>query len=234
MRRTHRIPAALLALLALVLVFGIAACAPADENPAPSDEDLPTVTDEPAEPELSPAEQKLAMMTLEQKVAQLFIVTPETLENPAAAAAQATGATDDPSQEVAPVTEVDDDIRQNLQKYPVGGVILFAQNIVDPSQTTKLTRDLQEAAQGVPGQIPLFICVDEEGGIVARLANNEKFGLPTYESAGAVGSSGNSEDAHEMGSTIGNYLKTYGFTVDFAPDADVNTNPVLVGSPGGG
>ncbi len=225
MRRTHRIPAALLALLALVLVFGIAACAPADENPAPSDEDLPTVTDEPAEPELSPAEQKLAMMTLEQKVAQLFIVTPETLENPAAAAAQATGATDDPSQEVAPVTEVDDDIRQNLQKYPVGGVILFAQNIVDPSQTTKLTRDLQEAAQGVPGQIPLFICVDEEGGIVARLANNEKFGLPTYESAGAVGSSGNSEDAHEMGSTIGNYLKTYGFTVDFAPDADVNTNP---------
>ncbi len=225
MARIRRIPAVLLALFALVLVFGIAACAPAADDAAPSDEDLPTVTDEPAEPELSPAEQKLSTMTLEQKVAQLFIVTPETLEDPAAAGAQATGAADDPSQEVQPVTSVDDDIRQNLQKYPVGGVILFAQNIVDPSQTTTLTQELQDAAQGVPGQIPLFICVDEEGGIVCRLANNEKFGLPTYESAGAVGASGNAEDAHAMGSTIGSYLKTYGFTVDFAPDADVNTNP---------
>ena len=225
MRRVRRIPAVLLVLFALVLVFGIAACAPAVDDSAPSEEDVPTVTDKPAEPDLSPAEQKLGTMTLEQKVAQLFIVTPETLEDPAAAAAEATGVAEEPSQEVQPVTEVDDDIRQNLQKYPVGGVILFAQNIIDPSQTTKLTSELQAAAQGVPGQIPLFICVDEEGGIVARLGNNEKFGLKTYESAGAVGSSGNADDAHEMGSTIGNYLSTYGFTVDFAPDADVNTNP---------
>ena len=225
MRRVRRIPAVLLVLFALVLVFGIAACAPAVDDSAPSEEDVPTVTDKPAEPDLSPAEQKLGTMTLEQKVAQLFIVTPETLEDPAAAAAEATGVAEEPSQEVQPVTEVDDDIRQNLQKYPVGGVILFAQNIIDPSQTTKLTSELQAAAQGVPGQIPLFICVDEEGGIVARLGNNEKFGLKTYESAGAVGSSGNADDAHEMGSTIGNYLSAYGFTVDFAPDADVNTNP---------
>ena len=225
MRRARPVPAVLLAVLVLVCACGIAACASAADEPAPSDEDLPEVTDEPAESEPSPAERKLATMTLEQKVSQLFIVTPETLEDPAAAAAQATSAEDDPAAEVAPVTSVDDDIRQNLQKYPVGGVILFAQNIVDPSQTTRLTRELQEAAQGVPGQIPFFICVDEEGGIVCRLANNEKFGLKTYESAGAVGASGNSDDAREMGATIGAYLADYGFNVDFAPDADVNTNP---------
>lgn len=213
--------------LAFALVAGLAACAPApaDDGGATDGQDLPAVTDQPAEPQLTPAEQKLQTMTLEQKVAQLFMVTLETLEDPAAAAAQATSAEDDPAAQVEPVTSVDDDIRNNLQKYPVGGVILFAQNIVDPSQTTSLNQDLQAAAQSVPGQIPLFIAVDEEGGIVARLGNNEKFALPTYESAGAVGSSENPEDAHEMGSTIGNYLAKYGFTVDFAPDADVNTNP---------
>lgn len=71
----------------------------------------------------------------------------------------------------------------------------------------------------------MFITVDEEGGIVARLANHEAFDLPKYENAAAVGSSGNTEDAKEMGKTIGNYLASYGFNMDFAPDADVNTNP---------
>ena len=73
--------------------------------------------------------------------------------------------------------------------------------------------------------MPLFITVDEEGGMVARLANNDAFDLPRYASAAAVGASGDPENARAMGQTIGGYLKTYGFNMDFAPDADVNTNP---------
>ena len=72
---------------------------------------------------------------------------------------------------------------------------------------------------------PLLIAVDEEGGAVARLANHPAFDLPQYESAAAVGASGDPADACAMGQTIGAYLKEYGFNMDFAPDADVNTNP---------
>lgn len=57
------------------------------------------------------------------------------------------------------------------------------------------------------------------------MANNAAFDLPQYESAAAVGTSGNPEDARAMGRTIGGYLKEYGFNLDFAPVADVNTNP---------
>ena len=80
--------------------------------------------------------------------------------------------------------------------------------------------------------MPLFLGVDEEGGLVARLANNAAFGLPKYESAAAVGASGNPADAENMGRTIGGYLADYGFTVDFAPVADVYTNPAntVIGS----
>ena len=74
-------------------------------------------------------------------------------------------------------------------------------------------------------EIPLFLGIDEEGGTVARLANHSAFDLPQYKSAGAVGASGNPEDALKMGQTIGAYLGEYGFNMDFAPVADVNTNP---------
>ena len=152
-------------------------------------------------------------LTLEQKVGQLFIVRPDAL---------------DPSQEAAQmddanssgVTELTDAMRESLEQYPVGGVCQFSKNIVSPEQILKFNEDLQSVSE-----IPMFITVDEEGGIVARLANNDAFALPKYQSAASVGASGNSSDAYDMGQTIGAYLKAYGFNMNFAPDADVNTNP---------
>ena len=117
------------------------------------------------------------------------------------------------------MTELTDAMRDALQKYPVGGVCQFGKNIVDPEQITAFNAALQEASD-----IPLFISVDEEGGAVARLANKDTFDLPRYESAAAVGAEG-VDAACAMGQTIGGYLRTYGFNMDFAPDADVNTNP---------
>lgn len=105
-------------------------------------------------------------------------------------------------------------MRAALAEYPVGGVALFGKNIENPDQLKKFTAELKNA-----GNIPLFLAVDEEGGLVARLANSEGFDLPQYESASET------EDAGEMGRTIGAYLKEYGFNVDFAPVADVNSNP---------
>lgn len=151
-------------------------------------------------------------LTLEQKVGQLFILRPDTLDDEKTAA-QSSG------QSVKGTTAISDTLRANIKKYHVGGFCQFSQNIVSPEQITQFNKDLQAASD-----IPLFLAVDEEGGRVARLANTETFHLPKYESAAAVGAQGIAA-AYTMGNTIGAYVRSYGFSIDFAPDADVNTNP---------
>ena len=153
-----------------------------------------------------------ADLTLEQKVGQLFILRPDTLDKAANAAQTSVGQTKG-------TTAISDALRANIQKYHIGGFCQFSQNIVSPEQISQFNRDLQAASD-----IPLFLAVDEEGGSVARLANTKTFKLPKYKSAAAVGTKG-AAAAYEMGNTIGRYVRSYGFNIDFAPDADVNTNP---------
>ena len=172
----------------------------------------PTETTEaPTEPD--PLVLQLEAMTLEEKVGQLFMVTPGTLGLP-----QIKAPMEALSQEQ--LTQMENAIREIFAKYPVGGIVQFAADLYSPEQITAYNALLRKAAE-----IPLFLGIDEEGGTVARLANHSAFDLPQYQSAGAVGASGNPEDALEMGQTIGAYLGEYGFNMDFAPVADVNTNP---------
>lgn len=159
-------------------------------------------------PPKSEAEILLESMTTEQKAGQLFIVCPEDLLT-------AVGAGN-----VGGVKSFDENLTAALTEYPVGGVVLFARNITSPEQLQTLTSDFKSAAE-----IPLFIAVDEEGGTVARLANSAGFDLPKYKNAASVGESGSYDSGYEMGSEIGGYLAKYGFNLDFAPVADVNTNP---------
>lgn len=149
-------------------------------------------------------EAKLATMTLREKVGQLFWVRPETLDfslNP----------------EKKTLTQT---MRQNLEQYPVGGIAVFKKNIQDENQLSSLIADFQSASK-----IPMIVAVDEEGGAVARLANHEAFSLPKYTSARDIGKTGDPEQARQMGRTIGGYLRFYGFNLDFAPVADVDSNP---------
>lgn len=172
----------------------------------------PTETTEaPTEPD--PLILQLEAMTLEEKVGQLFMVTPGTLGLP-----QIKAPMEALSQEQ--LSQMENAIREIFAKYPVGGIVQFAADLYSPEQITAYNALLQRAAE-----IPLFLGIDEEGGTVARLANHSAFDLPQYQSAGAVGASGNPEDALKMGQTIGAYLGEYGFNMDFAPVADVNTNP---------
>lgn len=149
-------------------------------------------------------EAKLTTMTLREKVGQLFWVRPETLDfslNP----------------EKKTLTQT---MRQNLEQYPVGGIAVFKKNIQDENQLSALIADFQSASK-----IPMIVAVDEEGGAVARLANHEAFFLPKYTSARDIGKTGDPEQARQMGRTIGGYLRFYGFNLDFAPVADVDSNP---------
>lgn len=158
-------------------------------------------------------ESLMAGMSLREKVGQLFLVRPDALDP-----AQTQEEIDD--SDAPGVKELTPAMEEMLKKYPVGGVVLFGKNLSSPQQVTAFNQALQEASS-----IPLFIGVDEEGGSVARLANHSGFDLPQYESAGAVGATGDPENAREMGRVIGGYLNEYGFNLDFAPVADVNTNP---------
>ena len=213
-------------LLAGVVLLAGTLCACGAQPAAQSAVTLPMATEQPGavdlpeEPEATPqptprpdiTSLTTADLTLEEKVGQLFIVRPDaldlTLPQETIDDAKADG-----------VTELTDAMRGTLQKYPVGGVCQFGKNIESPAQIKAFNAFLQEASD-----IPLFITVDEEVGAVARLANNDAFDLPRYTSAAAIAEFG-AGNVNFIGSTIGGYLHMYGFNMDFAPVADVNTNP---------
>lgn len=150
-------------------------------------------------------EQILSSMTLEEKVGQMFFVTPESL----------TG--------VSKVTAAGTTTDTALTNYPVGGIVYFEANLQNPQQTKQMLSHVQEYMTDKSG-FPVFLGVDEEGGRVARIGNNTNFGVEKVEAMGTLAKEGDAAKIHQAGKTIGAYLKELGFNVDFAPDADVLTN----------
>ena len=148
-------------------------------------------------------ERVLAVMTLEQKIGQLFIVRPESLYG---------------------TTQVTSAMRDAIIERQPGGIIMFSENITSPEQIKSFNNELKSVAAGYE-PIPMIIAVDEEGGMVARIANNWAFDVKRYDSMLDIGSTGDESQAEEVGSTIGSYLAEYGFDLDFAPVADCFTNP---------
>ena len=161
-------------------------------------------------------ERELAQMSLPEKVGQLFWLRPEALD---------TTIVYESTSELPAfgLREVNPRMRELSARYPVGGIVLFAHNIADSGQLQRFETDLRS----LPGS-PL-LCIDEEGGRVARLANNPAFGLPKFESMAAFGSP---RQVYKASRTIGGYLSRLGFDVNFAPVADVNTNPenIVIGN----
>jgi len=185
--------------------------------PETSRADSETTGQEEQDAEIQPEEDSidaiLRKMTLREKVGQLFIIRPDALD-----VFQTPAQVNNSS--AAGVTALSEAMAEQLKDHPVGGIAMFGKNITDPEQLAGFIETLQTTSD-----IPLFLAVDEEGGPVARLANHAAFDLPRYKSAAAVGASGDPSDALAMGAVIGAYLRKYGFNMDFAPVADVNTNP---------
>ena len=163
-------------------------------------------------------ETRLSKMTLREKVGQMFFVRMETLDTTIHWNTYA-------ELQENPILEVTQTMRKVNENYPVGGLILYAWNIGNETQLSKLISQIR-ALNGSP-----LLCIDEEGGRVARIANNPNFDVKKYESMAAIGATGDPKNAYECGNTIGTYLKRYGFDIDFAPVADVNTNPenIIIG-----
>lgn len=158
------------------------------------------------------ARQLLDSLSLREKVGQLFLVAPEALQIQSGVSYSS--------------TVWNDAMTQTLQDYPVGGIILFGANVSTPAQLQYFTTSMRLAFPTAP-----FIAIDEEGGRVARIGRNSNFDVPRYDSMEAVGDTGDPQNAYEAGLAIGTYLQEYGLNVDFAPVADMNTNPnnVVIG-----
>lgn len=175
-------------------------------------------SDDPIVSPVDEVEAQLQQMTLREKVGQLFYIRLESLDP----SIEWTTYDDLASIKILKVTEK---MKRVNEDYPVGGIILYAWNIEDEAQLARIIPQVR-ALNGNP-----LLCIDEEGGRVSRIANNPNFNVKKYESMASIGATGDPQNAYECGNTIGTYLSRYGFDIDFAPVADVNTNPenVVIG-----
>ena len=146
------------------------------------------------------AEQILSSMTLDEKLWQLFFVAPEALTGEEA------------------VTESSDALQQALAEKPVGGVILFARNLISREQTVSLLADVKSASRLAP-----FLGVDEEGGTVSRVGANSAMGVTQLQDMSVYGASGDASALYGDLYNLAQSLNELGFNVDFAPVADVTT-----------
>ena len=171
-------------------------------------------------------ESQLQKMTLREKVGQLFYVRPECLDT--TIHFNRSGGIDVSTDDITKIRlqAVNATMKGVNEKYPVGGIILYAHNIENEAQLADFIPQIR-ALKGSP-----LLCIDEEGGRVARIGNNANFAVEKFESMGAIGATGDPKNAYHCGNTIGSYLHRYGFDIDFAPVADVNINPenVIIGA----
>ena len=161
--------------------------------------DSQETTEVPEEEKPSLVDETLAGMTLHEKVCQMMFVTPEEL----------TGEDG--------VTVAGDATRKALENYPVGGIVYFAKNLESQDQVKEMIDNSQKYSS-----IGLFVATDEEGGVVNRLMDTVG---TTYIGSMYYYKDDGDETAYENAYTIANDMSALGFNLDFAPVADVWSNP---------
>ena len=135
-------------------------------------------------------------MTLEEKIGQMLFLAYRW------------------NQDGGNVLEMDDVLEDTLSIYAPGGFVLFSENIESIEQTVALIDGLQAQSK-----IPLFISVDEEGGLVTRLnkapeLHSQPCPMPT------IGLTNKPEYAYLLPGR-GAEISSLGFNMDFAPVADI-------------
>ena len=191
----------LIALLALLLCLTLPACG-RQEADAPDVPDTPAV--DPAPPEKTPEEwneerlnARIAEMTLEEKVGQLFFVRcPET------------GAAED------------------VETYHLGGLLLFGRDYKDANGDWLTEDDFTAALASYQdaAAIPLFIGSDEEGGTVTRASRNPNLFSSPLKSPQELYAAAGMDGLLEETLRYNERLKALGINVNFAPVCDVSTD----------
>ncbi len=119
-----------------------------------------------------------------------------------------------------PGPRLDNQTRDLVRKLRVGGVILFARNLEGPEQVWRLTREVQQEALAA-GDPPLFIAVDQEGGIVQRL----KAPFTIIPKARDLGQNSTPAQVDSLHRTVARELALVGINMNMAPVLDVARTP---------
>ncbi|MEU8300137.1 glycoside hydrolase family 3 protein [Micromonospora sp. NPDC048909] len=98
----------------------------------------------------------------------------------------------------------------------LGSVVLFARNVVDPEQVAALTAALRAERPDI------IVAIDEEAGDVTRIESGRGSSRPGNFALGAVD---DPELTEAVARDLGADLAGLGITLNYAPDADVNSNP---------
>ncbi len=190
----------LIALLALLLCLTLPACG-RQEADAPDVPDTPAV--DPAPPEKTPEEwneerlnARIAEMTLEEKVGQLFFVRcPET------------------------------DAAEDVKNYHLGGLLLFGRDYKDADGNWLSADDFTAklASYQAAADLPLFIGSDEEGGTVTRASRDPNLFSSPLKSPQELYAAAGMDGLLEETLRYNERLKALGINVNFAPVCDVST-----------
>ncbi|GAB4509943.1 MAG: glycoside hydrolase family 3 protein [Anaerolineae bacterium] len=148
----------------------------------------------PTRAQVDPVEARLAQMTLEHKVGQMFMVNLFGLG----------------------LTEAG---RAVLQEWQPGAVVLTDSNIDTPEQITRLTNAYQQTITEAGGP-PLIVAVDQEGGIIARLQE----GFTTWPVPMLLTAANDPVLARDVGAAMGAELRAVGVNMNLAPVVDLQTN----------
>ncbi len=140
----------------------------------------------------------LENMTLEEKIGQMIIISSND-------------------------TYMSEELLSTLKTYKPGGYLLFADNLTDYSNTLQFINDIKST-----NEIPMFISIDQEGGLVQRLKQID--GASIIPSMEDVGKTNDTEYAKNVGKVIGEELKVFGINIDFAPVIDIQTEESFIGS----
>lgn len=176
---------------------------PAQSQQAQTDEpSTPTPTSTSTATAEDPVQKMLSDMTLEQKIGQmLYIAYRQNVEG-------------------QPALALDSTLEGLLEEIQPGGFVFFSENLDGIEQTTGFIQSLQQKST-----VPLFIGIDEEGGIVSRLNKAPKLHSTQMPNSYTIGKTGKPLYAYEASKAIASEIGSLGFNMDFAPVADIYTNP---------
>ena len=152
---------------------------------------------------LTKSDDILSKMTLEQKIGQLFIVTPEQL--------------DTSKKQIKGMKKVTQKLGKTMEKYPVGGILLTQRNLNNVRQAKQFCAALQNASP----EIPLYIAADEEGGKQSIFKKKAKLGAKESMSQQQMGETLDQSGIVSASSVIARNIKELGFNLNLGLVADL-------------
>lgn len=142
-----------------------------------------------------PIKEKIKGMALDEKIGQMIMVGIDGYDS-------------------------DNNSRKLIEDYHVGGFVLLNQNVKNTDQLLKLINSLKSANASC-NKLPLFISVDEEGGKVDRMPRI----IERYPTNEKIGSINNGSLSYNIGKSLADEIKAFGFNMDLAPVLDIKSNP---------